>query len=92
MQQNQQFYIAQDDLASLSQDIKDFVIQQHRDKTDLDILNQIKDMLNCTKSKTMEERVIDISKGAFELHFGMSLNVFQSIHAKILAATPEKLI
>lgn len=73
-------------------ELRDRLATIHINQIDLNLLEELKRVLEEPIQKTKEERVIDIVCGGFEKHFNMSLDEFNDIYKKILEDDPEKLI
>ncbi len=73
-------------------EVRNHLANEYTNQSDKEILNQLKKMINEPKTKTKEERVVDIIKGGFEKHFNMTIKEFQSIYEEMLETNPEKLV
>jgi hypothetical protein len=74
------------------QEVRDYLSNQVASNMDFEIIKKLKKIIDEPKQKTKEERVIDIVNGAFNDHFGMSLQEFQEVYEGILQNNPEKLV
>jgi len=72
--------------------LRDYIAKEVSAQNDLQALEQLKKAMKTSKDKTPEEKVIDIVKGGFEAHFGMTIEEFQKVYETIVEKNPEKLL
>ena len=73
-------------------DARNLMAAKYEHQSEKEVLRQLKKLINEPKTKTKEDRVIDIIHGGFERHFNMSINEFQAIYEQMLETSPEALV
>jgi transcriptional regulator CtsR len=84
--------IWQDDMYDLRNRLATELSSSVSQQMDLEVLERLKEVFEEPKTKSKEERVVNIVKQDFENHFNMTIQEFQEIYEKILKNNPEKLI
>ena len=72
--------------------LREYIARKSSTQMDLQVLEQLKKVMESPKAKTPEQKVLDIVNGGFEAHFGMSIEEFQIVYDSIVEKNPEKLI
>lgn len=73
-------------------ELRNIIANQVSNDMDMEVLKQLKAAMEKPKEKTKEDKVVDIVKGGFENHFGMSIQEFQEIYDQMVEDCPERLV